>query len=268
MKKDSVASRLSNIFDWVMKFIALVSLLLGVYLFFSNRARDSKIDKINYNQMAISNKPQLYIVGNPVIISVLPILDPSSALRNVKPTLGGQPVLSDSFFLSTFSINTKVSFVNSGDYIASVRGYCLCDTLSGDEVALKSLLENKVIILPITEYYQVKQIKPLVDTFNLNLVDTLRFISNDSLTLHYLLLYEGVKGTLYYSYFWARYCLKPFLPVNTLVSTAPGKIILDYRMSKKDLREMFILIDHASSWNYLSEDKVKKIEEIFNKAHN
>jgi len=220
--------------------------------------QNKKIEDLEYKNSALQYRPNLVVVGTPILDSA--VVDNPIKLNSRYSDSTYNIEIPQKYFIT-------LKLFNSGNSIAKFIGYIFTDTTSGEDIIRKYILNNnwgqKDIEVTNKIYYSSKEIKSN-DTISISFNPTVQFVEDERFTLHFLFLYYGENGVLYDTYYWVRCSASPLkIRIDSIIVKGKFFKMVSQKFAKHDLLK---IIDYNSSWNiYDKEDSRNILEFIFKK---
>jgi hypothetical protein len=247
--------------DW----LSTGALILAIVVFVRNCSQNKRIEDLDYNNKALEYRPLLEVVGNPQITSVGIAGEKKFATRYLLDTTQNPDRFVD--IPCSLTVETKLCIVNSGTSLAEVYAYTWEDTLSGGPQLRNRLLDKKLrehgfVLSPTTDYFSIQDIKP-GDTSYFNLSHTAHFVKDNAFTMHFLVLYMNEVGSLYDTYYWARYDATPITSKLEVLAINNKPVAIRSITPRRQLLEFLKLRDHNMSWKTYSKTETEDIIDFF-----
>ncbi len=190
--------------------LSIISIALVSFNTWRGCVHSEKIEDMTYTQVSLAYRPILKIVGKHVIKSCILKFD-ASGLQLIDTGLDSDTA-DVHLTTSTIDLKTELIVTNTGNDLAKIVAFISTDTLSGDNLIRKCLLdfENcQIKFKPYKQpYFEGKEIHPN-DSLSIQCSRELIFLEKSDFTLHYLILYENSQGILYDIYYCIRYKIPP-----------------------------------------------------------
>jgi len=199
--------------------IALVFSLLFNYIQYSqnqtqieeNRQQRIQLDSVKYIENALTFRPRLELIGNPIIKNMQlsydkevfnPFFTPDSVINDTIASVKGEMTLTASFKLK-----------NRGDAIAKIQVQSLTDTFSSEPILRIKLLDaiesGKIKIEYFNNYSKLNLGKD--DSTVIDIDTDIGFVIDNEVNLHFIVFYENEFGHLYDTYIWVVFDNVPTL---------------------------------------------------------
>jgi hypothetical protein len=190
--------------------LSIISIGLVSFNTWRGCVHSKKIEDMTYTQVSLAYRPILKIVEKCVIKSCI-LKFHASGFQIINNDLD-RDTADVNLTTSTIDLKTELIVANTGNDLAKIVAFISTDTLSGDDLIRKRLLnfENyQIKFIPYKQpYFEGKEIHPN-DSLSIQCSHELNFLEKSDFTLHYLILYENSQGILYDIYYCIRYEIPP-----------------------------------------------------------
>ncbi len=157
------------------------------------------------------------------------------------------------------TIETEVVFdlENIGNSKANIITALCIDTVSGDD-KLRNYLHDGIYKLSYDSsngvFYKFWELQP-GDKDELHFKKNIQFIDDGNFTIHLLLIYQNELGTIYDTYYWAKFKKKK-IELDVVVNNRTGEIVAA-KSAKNSLKNFLTSIDDNIAYHIYSKEEEK-----------
>ena len=219
----------------------IVALTFSVINLCSNSAQNKRLAALDYQSNAVNFQPKLVISKEPIEYKLF--IDSTLVKFSMRDFFIRNSTEDYPIFNADANIQGYVKFkiTNTGNSIAKLQFVIQSDTTDAIEYLRRHFFDKsfskKVKVSQFSSFTQSELLPNAVDTLQLKFDVNIKYITDNSFTLHFLIFYENELGNYYDTYYWVQFNVKdilfprPFDQIN-------GKIIpkpINFKIAFKDI---------------------------------